>query len=255
MIADRGAATGVIPRTKEAKLERPKIDLDATDEKWGLFLTRWNRYVWVSQLTDVIGLKDELMMCLEEPLEKAVVNKGINDLATIKEMLDGVKKMAVKKHNTMVNRVKFQDLGQEDRKPVKAYLPRLRAAAAVCDFQKKCHGCQTMVDFTDSMLATQLVRGLVDPDFQTKVLQTQAEKTEEPALKDVVAQVEALEMGKGDQSYLKGQGNVGLHRQAWGNDSRGGNDPPQGPKCGSCGRKGHKQGDSSCTAKDNVPQV
>ena len=70
------------------------------------------------------------------------------------QILAGIKRLAVKAHNNMINIVEFQNLFQERDELVPQFAARL-----ICE-------CSKTVSYSDAMQSFQLVRGLYDTDIQ-----------------------------------------------------------------------------------------
>ena len=226
------------------KAERPQLGVGITEQEW----TRWTRSWGLHKtITKVTGQEAnyELLHCLSKELYDAAGDEGyVNLELTENEILKGVKKLAVKGCNCMVTTLQFQRTGQDRGEPVATYAARLRGIAANCGFEILCSGCNTKVSYAEKSITQQLVHGLADGDIQQQVLSKAAAKEEDMTLTQVVAAVEALEMGKRDKQFL-GTSGGGLLRQG----QPGGNEPKTGP-CQNCGWKGHSAGSEDCRAKD-----
>ena len=96
-----------------------------------------------------------------------------------------IKDIAVKGVHKEVHRNQFVRLTQKQGQSINAYYGCLKAEASLCDFRiaapstcadEHCtcanHGVQ--VDYTDDMVATQLVAGVYNSDHQVKVLSESA---------------------------------------------------------------------------------
>jgi hypothetical protein len=170
---------------------------------------------------------------------------------TERELLDGVKRLAVRKHNVLISQVQFMNMGQEREEAGFSYSTRLRGKASLCQFNVAYQDCTAIVSYTDKIMAHQFVRGLVDPVVQEKVLSKASDGTN-LTIMELITMVEALEMGKRSQALLVGTG--GLNRVSDYRAAKGGKGqgvvpqgPAQGPgktpsgslRCNYCGSGGY----------------
>jgi hypothetical protein len=170
---------------------------------------------------------------------------------------DGIKRLAVRKHNVLISQVQFLSMGQEREEAGLSYSARLRGKASLCKFTVACpHGCEADVSYQENIMAHQSVRGLVDPVVQEKIL-SKATNGTELTLQELIRMVEAMEMGKRSQALLTGSGGLkrvseyraakggkgcGVHPGGDGPKGQGpggGVTPATGPKCNYCGSGGH----------------
>ena len=175
----------------------------------------------------------------------------------------GIKRLAVKAHNNMINIVQFQSLCQDRDELVPHYAARLNGGAAICDFTVNCK-CLESVSYAEPMQSFQLIRGLYDTEIQEKILAEAA--TKNIALADIVKFAEAIESGKRSSGVLSRSG--GLNRISENVDRT--QSPAQrkhcaycvgawheGPNwrkkykatsstCSTCSRKGHLPGTAVC---------
>ena len=86
--------------------------------------------------------------------------------------------------------------------PVQTYVASLKATARTCGYRMQCTdaNCNKVVDYTDSMVLQQMIRGLADDEIQRKLLA----KTE-MTLGDAEKFVMAEESGKGSQADSKSE--------------------------------------------------
>jgi hypothetical protein len=247
---------------RPCRLDRPQVDEGCSDSDWQVFLQEWTRYKRATRLEGIASV-DQLWGCMSGTLGRAAHNDGADECNTEVLLLARMKKLAVKRQNVLVNQVKFLQLGQERDEPVSAFVARLRGQANVCEFTLKCSGCDHVTSYMERIMAHQLVRALVDPGIQERVLASAADKAD-MTLTELIAVVEAQEMAKRSQGLLAGAG--GLHRMT---EYKAGvqtgklmkNQPgsktqqptrPDGPVCKHCGLSGHgsshKEREKSCKA-------
>ena len=84
------------------------------------------------------AITDQLWACCGDELELSVFNSGVSSNASEDELLEMMKKLAVRAQNTMVNVVKFLEMAQDQDEAAGAYVARLKGQASVCNFAVKC---------------------------------------------------------------------------------------------------------------------
>lgn len=117
-----GRQGGGHPRPE--RFQRPSIDQDCTDAEWEIFTKRWTRYKLGTSL-DEDQIRNQLWGCLSNQLDKAAIEHGVDDTTTEQAFLDRIKRLAVRRQNTLVNQVTFLSLGQDRDEPVSSFLARL----------------------------------------------------------------------------------------------------------------------------------
>ena len=228
---------------KADRLPRPSIGEGVTEADWAHFLDKWNRYKR-SALQGVSDqyVTDQLWACCESSLETAIYNNGVNSETNETNLLEAMKRLAVRVQNNLVNVVKFLDLTQDQDETAGAYTARLKGNASICNFTIKCKSvtCDKMSSYSDQMVSHQLVRGLADPSIQEQILSHAADN---PGL-DLNATlkfIEAKESGKRSSNILTSAGGLnkiavqGQKKNIRENSERFISDK----KCGWCGLTGH----------------
>jgi hypothetical protein len=135
-------------------------------------------------------MMDQLWACLSAGLKRSAQGDRLREVGTEVLLLAGIKRVAVRVQSTLINQVKFLSLGQEQDEPVGNYLGRLQGEAAQFNFVVTCTNCDHETSYEDKLLTHELVRGLVDPVIQEKVL-THASDGKKLSLKEVLAIAEA----------------------------------------------------------------
>ena len=153
------------------KVRRPTISSAGTSEEWSYFMTRWTDY---AEATKVQG-KDkviQLLECCEEQLRKDLTRTAGGSLTnkTAEEVLEAIKKLAVREENAMVARVQLHNMRQDRDETIRSFCARLRSQAGVCKFLVKCPDCDKDVNFTENVLRDVITRGLVDDKIQLDLL-------------------------------------------------------------------------------------
>ena len=254
---DDGAETS--PSAKAERARRPELSSDISDEDWDYFVARWKSYKKATKLTgDYIVI--QLMECCSDSIRRDHhrTYSGLEDGRDEETVLGELKKIAVKKRNKAVNRVKLGDLKQERGEPIRRFAGRVRSLASVSEFKVKCKGanCGADVSYAEEVIADQVVRGTADVEIQKDVLSHVDADTWD--LENLLKFIEGKESGMASQGLMSstgasssvaavggGQGQDGGQR-GWrgrGRNGRGGHrsggqqrstEANRGP-CGTCG--------------------
>ena len=82
----------------------------------------------------------QLLECCEENLRKDINRNAGRSLAnkTEDQVLEAIKKLAVREENAMVARVQLSDIRQDRDKTIRNFGARLRGQASVCKFTTAC---------------------------------------------------------------------------------------------------------------------
>ena len=197
------------------KFPRPEISDPATDTDWQYFIESWASYKRATKIAGQTAC-DQLWHCPTESLKKKVFDSGIRPTMSEAEILAGIKRLAVKAHNNMINIVQFQSLGQDRDELVPQFAARLNGGAAICDFTVTCD-CSKSVSYAEAMQSFQLIRGLYDQEIQEKILAEAANR--DLKLQDIIKIAEAIESGKRSSGVLSKSG--GLNRITQSSDKKG----------------------------------
>ena len=193
-------------RTRPAQIPRPELPEEATEQEWGHWREKWERYKRCClQDLDKNTVVDHLWACCTKELESAIWKEVGKNLDTEAELLLLMKKLGVRKRNVLLNKVTFLDMVQEEMEPVKLFVARLKGQAAVCDFTLP----KGSSDYTEKMVQHQLIRGLKDESIQEHILAHAA--TDEGSKMDLsttINMVEAKECGKRETESLQRSANI-----------------------------------------------
>jgi hypothetical protein len=235
---------------KVEKVKRPTISAAGTHEEWAYFTSRWDEYVAATKITgrDVVI---QLLECCDEALRKDLTRSTSDKLTdkSAQEVLDAIKKLAVRRENNMVARVALHNMKQDRDEPIRNFCARLRGQACVCNFTVQCTSCQNDVHYTDFIVRDVLAKGIADPDIQLDLL---GDKNQDMSLEEVVQFVEAKEAGKRSASRLVDTHAVeasSTYRKA-----KRSNPTPKQELCSYCGKVGHgvrapaRQRKNTCSA-------
>ena len=170
--AQAGAAAPIVaPNAKLEKVRRPTISAAGSSEDWSYFLTRWEVYIVA---TNVTGKEKviQLLECCDEQLRKDLTRNAGGSLTnkTANEVMEAIKKLAVREENTMVARVQLHNMRQDRDETIRSFGARLRSQAGVCKFLVTCPDCHTEVNYTENILRDVLTRDLADSEIQLDLL-------------------------------------------------------------------------------------
>ena len=189
---------------KPDRLPRPTLGEGITESDWLHFCDKWSRYKRSTLAgADSELISDQLWACCEEDLERAVYNSGVTSKTSETELLEVMKKLAVRSQNTLVNVVKFLNMSQQQDESAGNFTARLKGQASVCNFLVKCTSasCQQDVTYADQMVKHQLVRGLSDSGIQEQML-SHAADNEGLDLTRTLKFLEAKEAGRRSSNLL-----------------------------------------------------
>ena len=82
------------------------------------------------------------------------------------EVLEAIKKLAVREENAMVARVQLYNMRQDRDETMSSFSACLRGQADVGKFIVSCPGCATEVNYTENVLRDVVTRGLADEEIQ-----------------------------------------------------------------------------------------
>ena len=168
----------LVARARPESLPRPSIAEGATEADFARFQDKWARYkrstMAQAMPQDILG---QLWACCSSELETSVYNTGANATTDEKELMEAIKRLAVRRQNSLVNTTQFLDMAQDDNETAGSFTARLKGQASTCSFSLPCPSstCTQAVSYTDQMVAHQLVRGLGDAVIQEQVLAQGAE--------------------------------------------------------------------------------
>ena len=126
-----------INRPNRAKIERPRIDADCTDNQWVIFCDAWNRYKQMSSLSKDTEIRNELRSSCSPKVNEMLFNfVGPADLdnAVEQELMKHIKAVAVRVVHPEVYRQQFFTLKQSDGESITNFVSRLKAQAMLCHF-------------------------------------------------------------------------------------------------------------------------
>merc|ERR1712041_1357 len=163
--------------------------------------TKWKIYVSAAGLVGE-DLVFQLWNCPSETLQRQLHDLGYRVVSSEVELLQAIKKLAVKKHNNVVKVIEFLAVTQTEEEKISSLSSRISGKARLCDFSITCHGhcgtcdvvCNEKVDFTSKMEAFQMIRSLLDGEMQEKILGETLER--DLSFEEVVKLAQNIESAK-----------------------------------------------------------
>jgi hypothetical protein len=221
---------------KLEKVKRPVISSGGSSEDWAYFESRWKDYVDATKVTG----KDkvvQLLECCDEELRKDLTRNAGGSLAnkSEKDVLEAIKKLAVRAENAMVARVHLHNMKQDRDETIRSFGARIRGQAGVCKFSIKCTSCDADVNYTDAILRDVLTCGIADPEIQLDIL---SDVNQDMSLEDAFKFIEAKESGKRSAVRLTSQG-AEAAQSSYRKDKLKPHSIKPDDICGYCGKKGH----------------
>ena len=110
---DQSTVNQLFPRPSRAKIERPKIDADCTDNQWIIFCDAWDRYKQMSALTSEAEIRNELRSSCSPKVNELLFNfAGPDTLKEVSEedLMKSIKSVAVTIIHPEVYRQQFYTL-------------------------------------------------------------------------------------------------------------------------------------------------
>ena len=185
---------------KVEKVSRPSISSGISAADWSYFETRWKEY---AEATNIKGktLILQLLECCDEQLRRDLTRDTIGALTSKseEELIDGMKKFAVREENPMVARVELHSMVQGHDEAVRVFGARVRGQANVCKYTLKCKHCSRDVDYTDHIIRDVISQGLADKDIQLDLL---GSDNQAPTLEETLQFIEKKESGKRSANRL-----------------------------------------------------
>ena len=243
---------------KADKVKRPVVTSGGTNEDWGYFLTRWSEY---TTATNIPGRDKvlQLLECCDEQLRRDLTRSvgGSISSKTEEEVLQAMKKLAVREENAMVARFMLNQMQQDSDEPVRKFGARIKGQASICKYTTPCQNCDTKMDYTEEILRDVLARGLSDTEIQLSLL---SDKNQNMSLEEMYNFVESKESGK--RSIDKLSQAIGASAMRSSTYNRGKKESPRQPfneqpakndECQYCGQKGHGKKPSFTVRKSSCP--
>ena len=242
-------------RPTRAKLERPTIDADCSDNRWIIFRDAWARYKEMASLTSASEIRNELRSACSEKINEMLFNFAGPDAlnnATENELMNHIKTVAVRAVHPEVYRQQFFTMRQTDGESVTNFISRLKAQAMLCAFNSKgsCNTEGCTVSFFEDMVKSQLIAGTRNPSHQSKVL---SEMEGLKTLDQVTSRLLALESTERASTHFRPSSEVAPIFQQQRQNNKAKFLPKSSPQkpgtnCVGCGHAFHPKGRSACPA-------
>lgn len=233
-----------------AKLTRPVIDADSTDNRWIIFKDEWSRYKEMAGLSSERDIRNELRAACSQKVNEMLFNFiGPDALLTTSEndLLGFIKSVAVKTVHPEVYRQHFYKLKQSDGETITSFISRLKAQAMLCGFNRSgtCgdNGCTP--SYADEMIRSQLIAGLRHSSHRSKVLSEMELLT---TLSQLTTRLLTLESTERASSVFQSPHQTTSDVSAL--KSKLSSHPPSNNNktCIGCGKPFHPKGRSTCPA-------
>ena len=195
--ANQGPNTNArtIPQGKTKRPDRPVINANMDDREWALFEDTWSRYKIMTGLSSEEEIRMELRSSCSADVNKFLfefVGPSVLNTASEEDLLNHIRKIAVKTTHKEVHRMNFSKMSQSEKETITHYVARLKAKAALCDFSVACTVTDppTPVSYADEMIAQQMIAGLRNQQHQSKIL---SEASILPTLQNKIERLQSLE--------------------------------------------------------------
>ena len=236
-----------------AKIERPKIDADCTDNQWVIFRDAWDRYKQMSSLTSEAEIRNELRSSCSPKVNELLFNFSGPDIlkeASEEDLMKMIKSVAVTVVHPEVYRQQFYALRQSDGESVTNFVSRLKAQAMLCAFTCPSQECTT--SHSSDMIKSKLIAGIRNPSHQDKVL---SEMEILKTLDQVTNRLLALESTECAATHFRPPFSPALDNTitSIGHDKCKPSSTPKNTftntkKCSGCGKALHPKGRTFCPA-------
>ncbi len=205
----------------------------------------------------------QLLECCDEQLRKDLTRNAGGSLTnkSTEEVMEAIKKLAVRDENTMVARVHLHNMRQDRDETIRSFSARLRGQAGVCKFLVACPECNTEVNYTENVLRDLVTRGLADDEIQLDLL---GDTNQNITLEEVLQFIEAKESGKRSAGRLLQTQGAEATRSQYRNTKHSDLRNRRTEKietCLNCGKQGHghkappKTRKQECPAYGNICQL
>ena len=260
--ANQASTSGQVSQRSDAKkVDRPIVEGDMTDSDWAIFLDAWKRYKKLSKMVDAEEVCDQLRACCSAEVNRllfTVIGQDELDKATEDELKGYIKRVAVKTLQKEVHRLNFTYIRQDDKEPITQFYGRLKAQAALCEFfvtcpPKECGHVDCVhqntcgrVSYASDMISHQLIAGLHNKEFQSRILTESATLS---TLEAKVARLQILESTEESSQLMQPEvaSKAAATRKSTyknGQSIKTDHQDAHNDKCKSCGRMSHGEGKS-----------
>jgi len=178
-VVSTSAPVAFTPRAP--RLERPRLQLNATTEEWNAFIRRWDTYRVGSGITDNIA-PGQLLECASEQLKNILLRADPAFTSRpLADALKTIKSIAVIPVALGVLRSELAALRQDPDEPFRTFAARVQSKSETCEFRTTyndvCGNCQTAVSgdgyYTDEVIRDVLLNGIADTDIHREAVSTE----------------------------------------------------------------------------------
>ena len=182
------------PTINPGKVKRPSVSIGGTTEEWLYFTARWAEYKAATHITGTESTL-QLLECCDDPLRRDLTRANGGSLTSQpeEEVLEAIRKLAIREENVMVLRVELANMQQDRDEPIRNFAARLRGHASQCKLLIQCPSCATNISYMDAILKDAVIRGIYDKEIQLELL---GEQNQDIDLETTIKYIEAKESGK-----------------------------------------------------------
>ena len=200
------APSPALPMMRGPKLERPKLQLNSTNEDWNAFSRRWETFRVGSGIHNDAA-SGQLLECTSERLGNIVLRA--DPMFTSKPLTDSLKilkSIAVVTVALGVLRSELFTMRQDPDETFRTFSARVQGKAEVCEFKTSfdtsCSNCNTVLSghtyYTDEAIRDVLLNGIADIDIRREALSSDGIQVK--PVSQVVAFVESREIARNANS-------------------------------------------------------
>jgi len=195
------------PPVRGPKLDRPKLQLNCTNEDWNAFQRRWETYRTGSGIRDD-NAAGQLLECTTEQLGNILLRaEPAFTTKPIAEALQVLKSVAVVPVALGVLRSELSIMRQYPDEPFRTFAARVQGKAEVCEFtvtfNVNCGTCNNAVTgevyYTDEVIRDVLLNGIADSDIRREALGS--EDIQVKSIAQVIAFIESREIARNANSH------------------------------------------------------
>lgn len=190
------------PAPRAPRLERPKLQMNATTEDWNAFIRRWETFRTGSSISDGAA-SGQLLECTGEQLGNIVLRASPTFTSLpLPDALKTLKTLAVIPVALGVVRSELLAMRQDPDEPFRTFAARVQGKAETCEFKTtfngSCTNCRTAyqgdIYYTDEVIRDVLLNGIADIDIRRDSLSSDNIQTK--PVTDVIAYVENKETAR-----------------------------------------------------------
>ena len=184
------------------KVDRPTLRPVSDLESWEFFRYQWANYKTAMGITGGTT-SAHLYGCLDEELQRDLQksNQGVvaSDM-TEADLLEAVKKLAVKQESKLAHRIKMGKAVQSPGTSIRIFYAQLKGLATACDYTitSRCQCARdNIIDYADHVIQDQLIRGIADHEILADLLGDEKTNRTTPEIVDYIARKEQAKVERG----------------------------------------------------------